>query len=173
MTLQLIETKTLSSAQASIEFTSIPQDGTDLVLTASLRTSAASSFQGILVRPNGSTSNLTVSSLFGNGSNAQSVTGTNGYVGNAPSSGLTANTFANTQIYFPNYTGATNKSFSSDSVSEANQTEAYQEIQAILWSQTSAITSLTIVPSSGNWVAGSTISLYKITKGTDGIVTTS
>jgi hypothetical protein len=43
-----------------------------------------------------------------------------------------------------------------------------------LWSSTAAITSLAFSDiSAANYLAGSTISLYKITKGTDGIVTTS
>jgi hypothetical protein len=61
-----------------------------------------------------------------------------------------------------------------DAVNENNATSAQQEIRAWLWSETSAITSLTISAIGANqMVAGTTISLYKITKGSDGIVTTS
>jgi hypothetical protein len=171
--MRLIETRTLASAQASIEFTSIPQDGTDLVVKASLRTSSGTSYDEIRLSLNGSTSNRSSRYLFGSGSSTGSSTLTTGYVGNAPQNGLTANTFANTEIHLPNYTGSTNKSASADSVSEANQTEAYQLIVAFLWSQTAAITSLALTAGANNFVIGSTVSLYGVLKGSDGIVTTS
>jgi hypothetical protein len=60
-----------------------------------------------------------------------------------------------------------------DAIRENNATDARQAIFAALWSDTAAITSITIVPSSTNFDVGSTFSLYKITKGSDGIVTTS
>jgi hypothetical protein len=45
-------------------------------------------------------------------------------------------------------------------------------ISAGLWSNTAAITSLTFLPESGTqFEIGTTISLYKITSGSDGIVT--
>jgi hypothetical protein len=169
----LIETKTLGTAAASIEFTSIPQDGTDLVVLASLRTSTGATFDQIQLSLNGSTSSRSSRFLFGSGSSAASNTLTTGYVGNATPGGLTANTFANTAIYLPNYTGSTNKSASADSVSEANQTEAYQIITAFLWSNTAAVTSLTLTAGANNFVIGSTISLYKITKGSSGGVVVS
>jgi hypothetical protein len=46
-------------------------------------------------------------------------------------------------------------------------------LTAGLWNDTTAITSLTLVPAAGSFIAGSTVSLYKVTKGSDGIVTTS
>jgi hypothetical protein len=174
MTMQLIESKTLGTAAASVEFTSIPQDGTDLVILASLRTSTGTTFDQIQLSFNGSTSSRSSRFLFGSGSagvGANSLT--TGYVGNATPNGLTASTFANTAIYVPNYTGSANKSASSDSVSEANQGEAYQIITAFLWSNTAAITSLSLIAGANNFVVGSQVSLYKVTKGSDGIVTNS
>jgi hypothetical protein len=171
--MKLIESKTLASAAASIEFTSIPQDGTDLVIKASLRSSSGTSFDAIQLSLNGSTANRSTRYLFGSGSSASSGTSTTGYIGNAPQNGLTSNTFDNTEIYIPNYTGSTNKSASVDAVSEANQIESYQFITAFLWSNTSAITSLAIAPGTNNWVVGTTVSLYKITKGSSGGVVVS
>ena len=91
------------------------------------------------------------------------------YVNASPS---TANTFTNNQIYIPNYAGSTNKSVSIESVVENNSSDNMMNILAGLWSNTAAITTITFLPDA-NWVAGSTISLYGILKGTDGIVTTS
>ena len=172
MTMQLIETKTLGAAAASIEFTSIPQDGTDLYAVISTRSTISGVGDVIYVRPNGSSANLLGRRLQGNGSAASSGTSSDvDFVINASSA--TSNTFGNASLYIPNYAGSTNKSMSSDSVNENNATESYQRIHAGVWSDTAAITSLGFTILSGNLVAGSTISLYKITKGSDGIVTTS
>jgi hypothetical protein len=171
MTMTLIETKTLLSAQASIEFTSIPQDGTDLLVVFSARTNGSGNTMNITF--NGNTSDYTNRTLQGNGT-APSSFGTFGrYAGLIAESSETANTFGNGSIYIPNYTASVNKSYSSDSVSENNGSQSYQALIAGLWSNTAAITSLLVSPLSGSFIAGSTVSLYGITKGSDGIVTTS
>lgn len=162
MTYQLIETKTLGTAAASIEFTSIPQDGTDLLVLYSIR--SVDSIVLMNISFNGSTSNFAARYMQGTGSTVGTQTNEARFVGAAM--GVTSNTFGNSQLYIPNYTAAANKAWSVDNVSEANQTQSYQEIIAGLWSNTAAITSLAITLNSGNIAAGSTISLYKITKGT-------
>jgi len=170
--MQLIESKTLGTAAASIEFTSIPQDGTDLVLFISGRTARSNEVDGVLLAFNGSGASFTARRLFGNGSSATSDT-VNGHPFFTGATS-TSNTFGNSTIYIPNYTGSTNKSFSADGVSENNATLSYQGISAGLWSNTAAITQITVSSeASSNLQAGSTISLYKVTKGSDGIVTTS
>jgi hypothetical protein len=171
----LIESKTLLSAAASIEFTSIPQDGTDLVMVVLGRTTRTGDPRDLLIlRFNGDTNsaNYTTKRLGGDGGNAFSDTGAGPL--SLSSADATANTFGNTSYYIPNYTAAINKSFSSDGVSENNSTVAGQNLIAGLWSNTAAITSLAFTSgTSSNFVAGSTVSLYKVTKGSDGIVTTS
>jgi hypothetical protein len=176
MSMTLIETKTLGTAQAAIEFTSIPEDGTDLVVIASVRnTTTGASDTAFQIRFNGSTTTYSERTLFGDGSSASSFSGTSSiaiYANNA--SPWTANTFGNASIYVPNYTGSTNKSVSADSVTENNGTAAHMAIVAGLWSTTSSITSVALVPFGVQTFAiGSTVSLYKITKGTDGIVVVS
>jgi len=174
MSLTLIETKTLGTAAASIEFTSIPQDGTDLVALASLRESTTSDAV-IYMRFNSDTgSNYSRRFLAGNGSTVSSNSETTTFfemVGQ-PSS-ATSNTFGSGLLYVANYTSAVGKSLSADSVGENNATLARQRIVAGLWTGTDAITSVSFFPASGNWAIGSTVSLYKVTKGSDGIVTTS
>lgn len=172
--MKLIETKTLGSAAALIEFTSIPQDGTDLLLMLSSRSDGAFTSSEIDIGFNGSTSNFTSRYLYGTGSAAGGTTDTT-LVGVSSAANNTSSTFGNASIYIANYTSAINKSISTDSVGESNATAAYQAITATLWSQTAAITSLTLRLDSGarNFVGGSTVSLYKITKGTDGIVVVS
>jgi hypothetical protein len=171
--MKLIETKTLVSAQASIEFTSIPQDFTDLVVLLSVRSSRTEAVDGLEFRPNGSTTNFSWRRLFGDGATGNSSSGTNTEMSLINSANNTSNTFTNVAFYIPNYTSAANKSFSSDGVTENNATTAYQALYAGLWSQTTAITSLYFgSATANNLIAGSTISLYGILKGSDGIVTT-
>jgi len=155
-----------SGGVATISFTGIPQTYTDLILKASIRTDRSNdNNDNIQIKPNGSTSNLTFRMLRGNGSSAASNTNANwwGFVdGNYTS---TSNTFGNTEIYIPNYSGSNNKSFSSDSVMETNATEGYASISAILWSDTSPITSLILNPLFGsNFMQYSTFTLYGIRK---------
>ena len=171
--MKLIETKTLTGTQASIEFTSIPQDGTDLVILTSLRDNGGSDI-GQYISFNGSTSNFSAIYLFGNPALGSPVqTGILArYIGSV-ASGNTANTFNSTSIYIPNYSGSRNKSYSVDNATENNATSANMNIIGGTWSDTAAITSLALTTITTSWVAGSTVSLYKITKGSDGIVTTS
>jgi hypothetical protein len=176
----LIETKTLGTAATSIEFTSIPQDGTDLVALLSLRSSRTPSTEGSRI-------NLTFNSVFssygyrklrGTGSAVSSSSETGQAAANlylhTTSSADTSNTFSNNFLYIPNYAGSTNKCFSVDSIFENNATAAAQHIVAGLWTNTAAITSVRFLEgTSNNWVVGSTISLYKITKGSSGGVVVS
>jgi len=173
MTMQLIETKTLGAAAASIEFTSIPQDGTDLMFLCSLRNTNDIDYIGISI--NSSTSSFTQRGLSGTGSSIVNNNRTdNLFIGMTVNSSLTANTFTNSSVYVPNYTSSTNKSLSLDSVQENNATSSQLWITAALRSNTDAITAFGfIAEAGGNFAIGSTISLYKVTKGTDGIVTTS
>jgi hypothetical protein len=170
--MKLIESKTLGTAAASIEFTSIPQTFTDLVVMTSLRSVADEGLA--LISFNGSTSNFSERFLRGNGSTVDSAFFDSGgfarIFGTSGQSSQTSNTFSNGSLYIPNYTGSTNKSVSSDSVNENNATGALQTLVALLWSNSAAITSLAITSNSGDLAIGSTISLYGILKGSGGVV---
>jgi hypothetical protein len=175
--MKLIETKTLGTAAASIVLTDIPQDFTDLYLLLSLRGSLAGGNLGLYVTINTVVSGDSTSrSLFGTGT-SRSTGGNVGndqlFVGYIPGSVVTSNTFGNSSIYIANYTGNSNKTVSTDSVTENNGTAAYQIINAGIVNKTAAVTSLTIESISANLVSGSTISLYGILKGSDGITTAS
>jgi len=173
--MRLIESKTLGTAQASVQFTNIPQDGTDLLILCSVRGASASTVDALLMSINGDNSQSNGSSrwLQGTGSGVGSSTGSfaAGGITNADTS--TSNTFGNASIYITNYTSTSAKSISQDYVTENNATQAFQRITASLSSATAAITSLSFDLAGPNLLAGTIISLYKITKGSDGIVTTS
>lgn len=173
MTMTLIETKTLGTAAAAIEFTSIPQTHTDLVLLISSRP-ASGAIGVILAALNGSSANFTSRQIEGNGSSPNSGTSTTGRVGVVGDSGDTANTFASSKVYITNYTASTAKVISADAVNETNGTTAYQILYSTLWNNTAAITSISLTSTSGaNFAVGSTVSLYGITKGSSGGVVVS
>lgn len=152
---------------SSIEFTSIPQTGTDLVLVLSLRNSAGAVRTTLPIRFNSSTTGFTNQQVYGTGSVAGAGTGGR-YVVSSDGDSATANTFSNAQVYIPNYTGATSKIFSIDSVLENNSAESQQDLFAGLWADTAAITSITIEGDGVTINQYSTASLYKITKGNGG-----
>ena len=170
--MKLIETKTLGAAAASIEFTSIPQDGTDLLALVSMRGSFSNFYSEYKIRFNGSTTGFSARNLYGNGSTPASGTFEASAFGVGATA--TANTFSNDQIYIPNYTSSNAKSFSSDFAGENNATSAFAGLYANLWTGTAAITSIQFTEvNAANFAIGTTISLYKITKGSDVMVTTS
>ena len=158
---------TASGGDASYAFTSIPQTYTDLVLKLSMR----GNYTGDLVTNLAITFNATTSGysekLLWNSNNntAGSASGSGGSFvwtwGNGPSS--TSNVFSNGEIYIPNYTSSNYKSISSDSVNENNSSSnGLLSLDAGLWSNTAAITSITLTPLYGSFVQYSSFYLYGI-----------
>lgn len=167
--MKLIETKTLLSDASVISFTSIPQDATDLVVLMSVRTTQViSSWSDVILRFNGSTTNYSTRNLYSDSGGGAGPLAETSLTMRISMASNTANTFASNQAYIPNYAGSTAKSLSIENVQETNGATAFNAIIAGLWNDTSAITSLSLTAPNGNLVAGSTISLYKITKGTGG-----
>jgi len=166
MTMTLVSTVTVGSGgAASIDFTSIPQTGTDLLVVYSLRSTSGDN--NVQMSFNSSTTSFTNKVLYGNGSTVSS--GSNyAKAGYMPYSTDTSNTFGNNSIYVPNYTSSTNKSYSLETVTENNATSVAMALLAGLWSNTSAITSLSLIANSGSFAQYSTASLYTITKGSGG-----
>ncbi len=153
-----------SGGASTIDFNSIPGTYTDLVVKLSARstTSSGSAWNYVEVRPNGSTSSATFRQLYGNGSSSASGSGSFPLAAYANDSSATSNTFGNSETYLANYSSSTFKSISADAVTENNATSALAQFSATLWSNTSAITSLTLVLGSGNFAQHSTATLYGI-----------
>jgi len=175
MAITKIETVTVGSGgAASIGFTSIPGTYTDLLLVLSLRTSdTGATWTSGDFTINGVTTNRSQRYLYGQGATAYSANSASQIENWINSGNSTANTFANSSIYIPNYSGSNNKSFSGDVVTENNSTTALQLLQAGLWASSAAITSLSFAPASGSLVQYSSATLYGITKGSSGGVTVS
>lgn len=151
-----------SGGAANIEFTSIPGTFDDLELLWTMRQNSGAD-TGAYLSLNGSTSNFSGRYLYSDGVSISSASLAR-YVGSCPGTEKTANTFASSKLYIPNYTGNTNKSFSVDNVDENNGAAANSNFIAGLWSNTAAITSITITPGSGSLVQYSTAYLYGIKK---------
>ena len=161
-TYTLISSYTVSTAQMDVEFTSIPSTYTDLVVVVSCRLTRATNGGQLNVNFNGSSANLTGRNLWGTGSATSSGTDV-ALVALVPGANTTASTFSNFQLYVPNYAGSTNKSWSSDFVSENNATAGYDGLVAGLWSQTAAINAIKFLDNGGNTIAQhSTFYLYGV-----------
>lgn len=160
-TYQLISSVTVGSGgTTAINFTSIPQTYTDLVIRLSTRMST----QDYRAKYNGSASSYSARFLYGDGSADDSFSSTvAGYIGITTPNANTANTFGSSEIYIPNYTVAQNKPISQFGVSENNATLAYIMATSQLWSNTAAITSIEISEYSGGTIYQySTANLYGI-----------
>jgi hypothetical protein len=163
-TYEAIATVTVGSGgAANIEFTSIPATYTDLNILLSSRVSRSASDSNLLISFNSSTANFSGRYLEGLGSGTPGSSTFARFIGAAPATNATANTFGNTSVYIPNYTGSNNKSFSVDASAEDNATVATLYFIAGLWSDTSAITSVKIQPQTAdNFAQYSTATLYGI-----------
>ena len=161
-TMTLIASQALASTTASVTFSSIPSTYTDLKVVMSLRTNYAANYDNFNMSINSSTTSFTFKEIYGSGSAASSYSTTTGLITDINAANNTVSTFSNLDIYIPNYTAANNKSYSADSVQENNATLAYAEMVAGLWSNTSAITSLTFTSNNGSFVQYSTFYLYGI-----------
>lgn len=165
-TYTLLETITVGAAGASsVTFNSIPQTGyTDLVLYSSVRCTAAEDSFNLRFNNDSGGSNYTWKRLLGDGSSASSLGATQGQIPNQfmAESGYTGNTFSNNTVYIPNFTSSNSKSVSIDSVNERNASNPRMNIAAGLYSPTTAISRIDLIPGAGSFAQYSTFSLYGV-----------
>tara|TARA_R110000822_G_scaffold223215_1_gene356470 strand:+ start:484 stop:990 length:507 start_codon:yes stop_codon:yes gene_type:complete len=165
--MELIASYTATGSVASIDFTSIAADWTDLILKVSARNDAITTVGGLWIQFNGATTNLSSRILYGTGSAAGSFSDTTIFAYSDAAS-ATSSTFSNVDYYIPNYAGSTNKSVSVDAVMENNATAASSSLTAGLWSNTAAITSIKLQTFNNsnsalaNFVIHSTAYLYGV-----------
>jgi len=168
-TYTLIEKIVIGATSAErITFTSIPQGYTDLKIVASVRSESPNPYDFIYGYVNGvSGIHYPGRRLRGDGSSASSATSNVGYfdLQYVNGDGATASAFGNLEIYFPNYSGSNQKSFSIDSVTETNSTTAYAHMWSYNYTNgTSAITSIVLASGSGYFKQYSSFYLYGIAK---------
>ena len=163
-TYTLISSVTVGSGgAASITFSSISADYTDLLINCSARCDFATEGEVLYISLNTSTSNFSAIYLQGSGSAAASGSLAR-FGANYPGSTATSNTFGNSQIYIPNYTSANAKSYSTDTVTENNASTAYATLIAGLWNPSSqaAINRIDLTAANGTIVQYSSFYLYGI-----------
>jgi membrane-bound inhibitor of C-type lysozyme len=160
-TYEPIATQTLGSTASSVTFSSIPSTYTDLILASALRNDTAT-YQVAKITFNGDTgSNYSYTRLGTDGSSAPFSDRSSGfaYIDGSYTWGTngTSNTFTQMDVQIQNYSNATTYK-----TSLIRQSGVYTIATLALWSSVSAITSLTVTANSGNWIAGSTFTLYGI-----------
>lgn len=148
--------------QASINFTNIPQNYTDLVIKISSRTNNANAAEALTLTINGT--NGTSRYLFNGSGTIGSATDTVIFGGNSTGAGATASIFSSSEVYISNYSGNVYKSIGVEYASENNNnSNVTQIINAGLWSNPSPINSLTFTPFSGSTLQQhSTATLYGV-----------
>ena len=165
----LIEKIVIGAAGASsVTFSGIPQTGyTDLKVVFSGRETGNTGSQWIdaTLTFNSSTTGYSSRVVYGSGGGTGSTTG--GSTGipflYSTSNTATASTYGNTEFYVPNYTSSNYKSVSSDTVTENNATPTILLLGASLWSNTAAITSMTLTAGT-SFAQYSTFYLYGVAK---------
>lgn len=158
-TYEPIATTTLSSAAASITFSSIPSTYTDLrVVLSSINSNTANMY----LQFNSDTgTNYSRTYLYGDGSAAGSGRNTNlGNFALGPWNGTTTYPILTTVDIF-SYAGSTYKTGLVKTDEDANGSGA-TTVSVNLWSSTSAITTILIGRTSGNYNTGTIATLYGI-----------
>jgi hypothetical protein len=167
-TMQLIAKQTVGSGGAtSVTFSNIPQTFTDLKVIVSARTQSPYESDNAFVTFNGSSSGYSEKTMQDINGTVYSFSASSAYLNWAcvtTASAATANTFGNSEFYIPNYASSNYKSVSADGSQENNGTPTVLAMTAGLWSNSAAITSITLTPANPNFVSGSTFYLYGISK---------
>ena len=168
-TYTLISSNVLTSSAASVIFSAIPSTYTDLVIRMSARSDRVSTgnLATFNIKINDATSGYSVTYIVAEGatvSSSRTSNAANIFAGALPVSGTTANTFSSNEIYIPSYTANQNKPFSHSWFVENNDASSLVVVgtEANLYSSTTAISSITLYPSTYNFVSGSSFYLYGI-----------
>lgn len=154
-----IATQTLSSNVSDVTFSSISSAYTDLILSCSV---VCSSTQTLYMRFNGvAGTSYSSTYIFGNGSSAGSGRQSNDsrILLGSINVGMSTTNYSVVNAHIFNYTNTTtNKTV----ISRQSLGSAEVNLSAGMFRDTSAITSLVVLPSSGTLNAGSTFTLYGI-----------
>ena len=151
---------TLTSAQAQVTFTNIPQTYTDLILVGRVIGSAGNDCH---VRVNGDLStNYSITFIFGSGTSAVSSQVANNSIiyGNVTS--MDAGEVNTMLMNFQNYS---NNTINKTVLVRYNSTTTgkYVTASVAMWRSTSAINSITVTTNAtGNFAVGTTLSLYGV-----------
>ena len=167
VTYEPIATTTLTSATASVTFSSIPGTYTDLRIAMMIKTTFGAPVEDLLVRVNGDSSSLYSSTrIYGDGSSPASTRSSsqtgwnqNGVQGSTGS----ADIFTPFFIDIMNYSNTTTNKTAIVRNNPLGTSTSYVMAGVWLYRSTSAITSISFASNQGgNIASGSTITLYGI-----------
>ena len=157
-----VATVNITSSTATVTFESIPQNYTDLVLIASVKSVTAPA--GIKYRLNGDTGStyshntLTATGSVITGEKQSLTSGLLAYYGYTDT--------VNYGLYQQHFMNYTNTKFYKTSIGRSDNTSgAGLALMVNTWRNNSAITSISVFLDSGNMASGSTYNLYGITQG--------
>lgn len=167
--MKLISTTTVpSGGLSSIQFTSIPQTFTDLLLVYDGDCNRSDLVaDGVFIRFNSDTtgSNYNNTRLYGNPSGGSTFSDTGAVYGGAglTTANATASVYGSNSIYIPNYTSSVAKTWVVDGGSENDGSNTYLGVHGGRWTGTAAISSISLIPEVGtSWNQFTTASLYGI-----------
>lgn len=167
--MQALFTQTIGAGGVSgVTFNNIPQTYTDLKIVISSRGAYSNPVDVLPLGFNG-IYNLSATWVQGNSSSATSdrVTAATAYgvFVREPAATATSNTFSTTDIYIPNYTSSSFKSFIVDDTTDNNSSTNYWlRLGAGTIPANTPITSITFYISNGAIVQHSTFTLYGISR---------
>jgi hypothetical protein len=158
---------TLTGSVVSVTFSSIPQGFRNLLLYWQLRSDRVAAFDNTIVRFNADSGNNYdhVRASFNTGASYVVARATNGIFSVCESANARADNFGPGNFLIPGYSTTNREKFIFGMSSAFDDASADADIFVIVnsgrWRNTSAITSLTILPSLGtNFVSGSILQLY-------------
>ncbi len=158
-TMTPIATNTLSSASATVTFSNIPQNYTDLFLATSVKwTGSGDSSFGIRFNSD-SGSNYSITRFYGNSSGAGTDRSSNAT--SSRGGQLDATNFSANFAHIMNYSNSTTYK---TLIWRSNISTSTVFTAVSLWRSTSAITSIDLgyFDAAGNWASGTTFTLYGI-----------
>lgn len=150
---------------ASVVFSNIPQNYTDLCIKISCQTNRVADEGGLSLQLNSATTGQTYRVLAGAGSNGASSVDTAYeplWVCRIQGGTAGANVFSNTDLYIPNYAGNKPKVILADSATEKNASIAYITLSSVVQANPAPVTSLTLSGLGGTLQQHSTFTLYGI-----------
>lgn len=156
-----------NSTTSTLDFTSIPQGYTDLMVLISARSTRAGVGDPLLMKINSSTTNRIYSTVEGRVATNNTVAfgdTTALFIGTLPGSTAGTSIFGSAKVYFANYSATQHKQSFADVVQENDTSNAYLTFSSNLWTDTSAITSLSFYwdTAGSNFAQYSTATLYGI-----------
>lgn len=153
--MELIAQQILSSATASVSFSSVPQTFRDLFLVIVAQSDTGSTTTAINMSLNSDTTNSNYQYVLmqGNGSTAVGSTSADRGIGAVPDDGMTI-----IYLHLLEYRTSKHKTY----LSRSNNPNMWTRAMTHRWINTSAVTSITLTPFAGNFRTNSTFTLYGI-----------